>query len=200
MALKNLLFIAALCWSVTAGADTDVIAILETELGEIEIELYLDKAPASAGSFLQFVDEGHYDDQGFNRVVRPDNDNGSPVISVIQGGILDPIAVSASDLVQHESTDRTGVKHADGAVSLARSGASGSGATFFICIGDQPSLDFGGTRHVDGQGFAAFGRVVSGMGVVREINALKDTRSDSNPYVQNQMLKAPVRIIRAYRK
>ena len=195
--MKRLSALAVLFMTITATAQS---VVLETELGAIEIELFTKQAPASTGSFLTFVDEGRYEGEGFNRVVRPDNDNGNPVISVIQGGVLDPLMFRENDLVKHETTQQTGIKHLDGVVSLARSGASGSGAMFFICIGDQPSLDFGGARNADGQGFAAFGRVTSGMDVVRAINQKTDTRADPNPYVQNQMLMNPIEIIRAYRK
>ena len=54
---------------------------------------------------------------------------------------------------------------------MARDGPDTATSDFFICIGDQPSLDQGGLRNPDGQGFAAFGRVVSGMDVVRAIQA-----------------------------
>ena len=198
--MKRLSIVVFLLWSVTVSAENNTNVIFETELGAIEIELFVDQAPASTESVLKLVDQGLYDGEGFYRVVRPDNDNGNPVISVIQGGVLDPLEAQAVELVEHETTDRTGIKHLDGVVSLARTGASGSGATFFICIGDQSSLDFGGARNADGQGFAAFGRVTSGMDVVRSVNRLTETRADPNPYVQNQILLNPIKIIRAYRK
>lgn len=185
---------------VVTHADETVVAVLETELGDIEIELFVAEAPHSAGSFLAFLDSGRYEGAGFNRVVRPDNDNGAPKITVIQGGLLDMLMLREDDLVPHETTAQTGIKHLDGVLSLARSGASGSGGMFFICIGDQPSLDYGGERNADGQGFAAFGRVVSGMDVVRKINTRRETRSDPNPYLENQMLANPVMITRAYRR
>lgn len=72
-----------------------------------------------------------------------------------------------------ERTRDTGLTHLDGAVSMARvAGRPDSGASdFFIAIGPQPALDFGGVRNDDGQGFAVFGRVVSGMDVVKKIQA-----------------------------
>ena len=142
-----------------------------------------------------------YKDGGFYRVVRPDNDNGDPAISVIQGGLLDTTELQAEDLVPHETTDQTGIKHTDGVLSLARRDpGTGSGGIFFICVGDQPSLDYGGKRNEDGQGFASFGRVVSGMEVVRKINAIKETRAVDDPYMRNQILVEPVVIKNAYRK
>ena len=198
--MKRLSIFGFLLWSVAASAESNPNVIFETELGAIEVELFVDQAPASTGSVLKLVDQGLYNGEGFYRVVRPNNDNGNPVISVIQGGVLDPLVAQTVELVEHETTDQTGLKHLDGVVSLARTGGSGSGATFFICIGDQPSLDFGGARNADGQGFAAFGRVTSGMDVVRSINQLTETRTDPNPYVQNQILLNPIKITRAYRR
>lgn len=174
--------------------------MLNTSMGEIEVVVYPDRAPQSAGSFLQFVDQGRYNGQGFYRVVRPDNDSGVPVISVIQGGVLDTTTLSAADMVPHEPTDRSGLTHQDGTLSLARSEpGTGGGGTFFICIDAQPALDFGGARNADGQGFAAFGQVTRGMDVVRQINGLvADGLADSD-YVRNQILRQPVIIERAYR-
>ena len=185
----------------SAVAADPVIAVLETSLGKIEIELFLDQAPLSAGSFLKIVRQERFDNAGFYRVVRPDNDNGYPLISVIQGGVLDTTALTQADLVDHETTKTSGILHTDGVVSLARSEpGSGTGATFFICIGDQPSLDFGGQRNLDGQGFAAFGRVVGGMDVVRAINGMSNTQSSPDPYTENQILAQPVRFQRVYLK
>ena len=74
----------------------------------------------------------------------------------------------------HETTEKTGILHADGVISMARMDPGSASTEFFICIGDQPSLDYGGKRNPDGQGFAAFGRVVEGMEVVRSILTLPD--------------------------
>ncbi len=176
-----------------------VNVVLETSLGQMEIALDLKRAPLSAGSFLQYLDSGKYDGGAFNRVVRPDNDNGDPVISVIQGGVSSPVNYQRG--VAHETTEVTGIKHTDGVISLARrEPGTGSGAAFFICIGDQPGLDHGATRNPDGQGFAAFGRVTRGMDVVRAINAITETADVPDPYVANQILAEPIEITRAYRK
>ena len=178
-----------------------LVAVLETQLGSIEIELYTDAAPLSAGSFLDFVRNGRFTNAGFYRVVRPDNDNGHPLITVIQGGLLDTSILTEDDYVEHETTQATGIKHTDGVISLARGEpGSGTGATFFICIGDQPSLDFEGQRNPDGQGFAAFGRVIAGMDVVKAINAQNQTQASPDPYMANQLLAQPVMIERAYLK
>lgn len=72
-----------------------------------------------------------------------------------------------------EQTSKTGLRHVDGAISMARDGPDTATSSFFICVGTQPSLDFGGKRNPDGQGFAAFGHVVEGMDVVRKIHQSK---------------------------
>ena len=105
-----------------------------------------------------------------------------------------------ADPVSHESTQQTGLKHSDGTLSLARTEVgSASGAAFFICIGENPSLDYGGKRNADGQGFAAFGKVTRGMEVVKQINALRETQDVGNPYLANQVLAKPMAIEKAYR-
>lgn len=176
-----------------------VLVTLDTLAGEIEVEVFVDRAPLSAADFLRYVDQGLYDGAGFYRVVRPDNDRGSPGIEVIQGGLLDD--AKALPPIAHETTAVTGLKHVDGTLSLARSTpGTGGGAAFFICVGDQPALDFGGRRNPDGQGFAAFGRVVRGMDVVRKIHALPATAPSSSEYMKGQLLAEPVEIRKVYRR
>ena len=69
---------------------------------------------------------------------------------------------------------------------MARDGPDTATSDFFICVTDQPSLDFGGQRNPDGQGFAAFGRVLKGMNVVRRIQLSR---------AHGQRLAPPVRIV-----
>lgn len=178
-----------------------VPVVLETDHGSIEITVMVDTAPISAGGFLAHLDAGLLDNGGFYRTVNPANDNGSPKISVIQGGLLPD--TEGLPPVEHETTKQTGILHLDGVISLARSEVgSATGGTFFICIGNQPSLDMGGGRAVsgDGQGFAAFGRVTKGMDVVREIHRTKTNTDSEDAYTAGQMIDPPVRILKAYRK
>ena len=146
----------------SASAENPLV-VLETELGNITIEVMIDQAPISGGDFLKYVELGLYPGEGFYRVVKSaENDNGTPKIDVIQGGII--AEGMGLETVAHETTEATGVKHTDGTISLARGDVgTGSAAYFFITVGAQPSLDFGGTRNPDQQGFAAFGRVIDGM-------------------------------------
>ena len=156
-----------------------VPVVIETSFGNIEININSGAAPITAGNFLSHVDDGLYDGGNFHRTVTVENQqtlkaatlNADIVIEVIQGGI-DPEKLPA-DLqpIPLERTRDTGLLHLDGAISMARGSADSAVEGFFICIGAQPNLDFGGLRNPDGQGFAAFGYVTSGMEVVREIQA-----------------------------
>ncbi len=181
------------------GEHKNPVVVLETDLGTIIIEIYEDRAPLSAGSFLAFVDAGYYEDAAFYRTVTPESDNGSPPISIIQGGVLDADRVLPP--VAHENTEQTGVHHGDGVISLARGAlGTGSGAAFFICIGNNHGLDYGATRNPDGQGFAAFGRVISGMEVVRRIHGRDATGPSESEYTKGQVLSEFVTILSATRK
>jgi peptidyl-prolyl cis-trans isomerase A (cyclophilin A) len=173
----------AAAWS---GQPRHVVRVaIESEAGRIEVEIDRAAAPRTAENFLRYVDDKAYDGASFYRVVTLDNQPNNLVkVEVIQGGVdgtrptREPIAL--------ERTSVTGVTHRDGTISMARNGPDTATSEFFICVGDQPELDFGGRRNPDGQGFAAFGRVVSGMDVVRKIQ-----RSP----VQLQRLTPPVTIV-----
>lgn len=166
--------------------------VMATAEGDIEIDLYLDQAPVTAGNFLRLVDDGDLDGATFYRVVTYDNDRGNPKIEVIQGGLGD--ASEVFDTIDHETTEDTGIRHTDGVISMARGAVGTAGTEFFICVGDQPGLDYGQTRNADGQGFAAFGRVVSGMDVVRRINSLPADAPSDSEYTKGQILTEPVAI------
>jgi len=144
--------------------------VLRTTLGDIEVEVDTARATVTAGNFLRYVDGGYYDGGRFHRTVRLDNQPGKTVlIEVVQAGVSPTPARAGFPPIPLERTKDTGLRHVDGAISMARDGPDSATSDFFICIGDQPSLDFGGQRNPDGQGFAAFGHVVSGMDVVEKI-------------------------------
>ncbi|MEO8592403.1 MAG: peptidylprolyl isomerase [Candidatus Solibacter sp.] len=167
-----------------------VTVVIETSLGTIEAEMAADAAPLTAANFLRHVDAGHYRNGMFHRTVRPNNQpNNAVKIEVIQGGPAPEAAKFPP--VPLERTSLSGILHRDGVLSMARGGPDTATSDFFICIGDQPSLDFGGKRNADGQGFAAFGRVTKGMDVVRKIQTAP---------AQEQRLTPPVRILRIVRK
>ena len=172
---------------------------VQTELGDIVIEVDPIKAPGTTANFLKYVDGGHYDGGMFHRTVKMDNQPESPVkIEVIQAGVNPDRAKEGFPAIPLERTSVTGLLHTDGAVSMARSGPDSATSGWFICINDQPSLDFGGARNPDGQGFAAFGRVISGMDVVRKIqNAPSSTNRTTN--TEAQKLTPPIKIVKVSR-
>ncbi|MGH9462705.1 MAG: peptidylprolyl isomerase [Vicinamibacteria bacterium] len=150
---------------------------IKTAFGDIEVELYEDRAPVTVANFLKYVEERRFRGATFYRVVRlgnqPDND---VKIDVVQGGLGQDDHESRLPPIPHETTRETGIVHTDGVISMARLEPGTASSEFFICVGDQPELDFGGRRNPDGQGFAAFGKVIRGMDVVRAIHqhAAKD--------------------------
>jgi peptidyl-prolyl cis-trans isomerase A (cyclophilin A) len=147
--------------------------LMETELGDITLEVYPDRAPVTAGNFMTYVDEGRFKEAVFYRIVRSDNQPDDSIrIAVIQGGLNEDNHPGLLPPIAHETTEQTGILHKDGVISMARWHPGTATSEFFICVGDQPELDYGGKRNPDGQGFAAFGKVIDGMEVVREIHRL----------------------------
>lgn len=159
-----------------------------TALGSIHVKIDVGAAPITGKNFLTYVEAGLLDQTEFYRIVAPCNQIGQEVpINVIQGGIREDIEAPLPR-IKHEPTTETGLHHRDGAISMARFAPGTAAGAFFICVGDQPVLDFGGSRNPDGEGFAAFGYVCQGMDVVRAIWA----RAEPDAYV-----KQPVAILSA---
>jgi peptidyl-prolyl cis-trans isomerase A (cyclophilin A) len=185
-----------------------VVVTLETELGNITIGVDTNNAPITAANFLKYVDEGFYNGGEFHRVIRPDNEvrHDAP-IEVIQARINPTRRNEGFAPIRLERTTTTGLKHLNGTVSMARDvtptrpGPDTATSGIFICIGDQPSLDDGGNRAPDKLGFAAFGRVLEGMDVVKKIQARPTPGSTpaTNLAAKGQTLVPTVKIIRAYR-
>lgn len=149
-----------------------VTVVIETELGTIEAVLEPGRAPLTVANFLRYADAGRYNGGRFHRTVRLDNQPDQKVlIEVIQASVDARYEKEDYAPIPLERTSVTGLRHLDGALSMARDGPDTATSDFFICIGDQPSLDSGGKRNPDGQGFAAFGHVAKGMDVVRKIQA-----------------------------
>jgi peptidyl-prolyl cis-trans isomerase A (cyclophilin A) len=137
------------------------------------VELYPEKAPITVANFLKYVDQKLYDGTNFFRVCTQENEKERTIkIEVIQGG--DVPEVKQFEPIPIETTSQTGLRHGDGVLSMARDTPNSATSSFFICIGNQPELDFAGKRNPDGQGFAAFGKVTKGMKVVRKIQAQKE--------------------------
>lgn len=165
---------------------------IETSRGVITAELDSARAPITVTNFLRYVDAHAYDGGVFHRTVRADNQPKDSVrIEVIQGGMSRARTDVRFPAIELERTSVTGLKHLDGTLSMARAGPNTATSDFFICIGEQPALDFAGHRNVDGQGFAAFGRVTSGMEIVRAIQ-----QSAANA----QSLTPAISIVRVQRK
>ena len=188
---RHLLALAA-ALPLTAAAPGPVRVRIVTDLGSIVIALYPDKAPITVANFLAYADQHLLDGGGFYRTVSPKNDNNPATISVIQGGLNRDD--SPLPTIAHETTKATGILHTDGVISMARGAPGTAGSEFFICIGDNPALDFGGARNKDGQGFAAFGKVVEGMDVVRKIHDAPTATKADDPYLKGQILEKPVKI------
>ena len=149
---------------------------METSFGNIVCEIDTVHAPVTSGNFLGHVKKGTYKNAVFYRIVKPNNQPVSKIkIEVIQGGLFSDKEIEKYKPIPHETTKQTGLKHIDGALSMARNEPGTASTEFFICVGNMPQLDFGGNRNPDGQGFAVFGKVLSGMDVVRKIQMQKDT-------------------------
>ena len=178
--------------SMAPAAERVVRVLVRTELGDIVLEVDTTRAPNTAANFLRYVDARHYDGGTFHRTVKMDNQPDSPVkIEVIQAGVTPDRGKDGFPAIALERTSVTGLRHVDGTISMARGQPDSATSGWFVCIHDQPSLDFGGARNPDGQGFAAFGRVVQGMDVVRKIQRAPNTDA--------QRLTPPIKILKAAR-
>ena len=192
LALFATLFASQLAAKAPAGrAPSGTLVRLQTSQGPILIEVDLKRAPITAGNFLRYVDEKRLDDTSFYRAARAPSD---PRRGLIQGGINHRL-VRALQAIQHEPTSRTGLKHLDGTVSMARNDPGTAMGDFFITIGPAPRLD----ARPDYPGYAAFGRVVSGMPVVHRILALPTYPGGYSKATKGQSIIAPVKIITARR-
>jgi peptidyl-prolyl cis-trans isomerase A (cyclophilin A) len=192
--LKLSTFAALLLFATAGGAQTLPRVLVTTTAGEIELEIDSVRAPNTAKNFLRYVDDGFYNNGRFHRTVTMANQpNNAVKIEVIQAGPDPSRRGQGHAAIPLERTSVTGMSHKDGVVSMARGGADSATSDFFICIGDQLSLDFGGARNADGQGFAAFGRVLRGMDVVKKIQQSPANAQTLMPAVQITSAKRVVR-------
>ena len=165
--------------------------LIQTALGDIEVELDAKAAPLTVTNFLKYAQDGLYADGRFFRTVTSSNQPTNAIkIAVIQAQANPAKTNEFYPPIRLERTRDTGLKHQAGTLSMARGEPDSAQDHFFICVTDQPELDFGGRRNPDGQGFAAFGRVTKGMDVVRQIH--------TGP-AEGQQLTPPIRIQRAIR-
>jgi peptidyl-prolyl cis-trans isomerase A (cyclophilin A) len=164
---------------------------IKTSLGTIVVELAEKQAPITARNFLRYVEAGKFDGTNFYRAARSPS---APQFGLVQGGI-DHNMRRAFFSIDHEPTSKTGLKHLDGTISMARNAPGTAMGDFFICVGAQPSLDARGQY----PGYAAFGRVVSGMGVVKKILAAPTWIGRGRGAMKDQMIKDRIPVISAKR-
>ena len=191
--MKVLIRLLVVFWAIVlcgCAGQHNPIVMMRTEFGDIKAELYTDKAPVTAGNFLRYVKEGRYKDAVFYRVVRENNQPNDKVkIAVVQGGLYENNHSAKLPQIRHETTKETGVLHKDGTLSMARWKPGSADSEFSICVGDQAELDFGGKRNPDGQGFAAFGKVIEGTDVVRKIHRQPAEGQMLKPFVKITEMK-----------
>jgi peptidyl-prolyl cis-trans isomerase A (cyclophilin A) len=173
--IRKILFVvvASQVFSCTHTTYKDPHVIIETNFGNIEVELYPEKAPQSVHAFLSYVDSGLYKDCSFYRVLKEENQPSAAFkTELIQGGIWQTNYKKGIALphIPHEPTNVTGLFHTNGTISLARTAPGTASSEFFICVGDQHAYDYGGRANPDGQGYAAFGKVFKGMDVIKAIH------------------------------
>ena len=174
--LKIITFIACIVFISCSHPDyKNPHIVIETRLGDIEVELFADKAPKTVAAFLSYIDSGLYNNTSFYRVLKTEELPSETNTGIIQGGMwqTNPAKQLTISGIDHETTKSSGLSHLSGTISLARSTPGTANTEFFICIGDQSPLDFGRRGTEDEQGFAAFGAVFKGMSIVREIQAQK---------------------------
>ena len=165
---------------------------IDTKFGDIEIELYPQQAPKTVAAFLSYIDSGYYAKAAFYRVLRDDEQpTNAPKAELVQGGIWQTNYKLAATIpgVVHETTQQTKILHKNGTISLARQAPGTANTEFFICVGDQPGFDFGGANNPDGQGYAAFGKVVKGMAVIKSIYDAPETDGEFEPLIYIHKIK-----------
>ena len=168
----------------------DTIVEMNTFYGNIYLKLFTKKAPTTCNNFLRYIDEHRYKDFHFYRTFTMSNQPMSNIkIEVIQDGLgfeKHPLQLPP---ILHETSNATGIKHVNGTISMARIEPGSASSEIFICINDQPELNYGGRRNIDGQGFAAFGKVIKGLQVVKVIHSLPEKDQFLNKEVNVNSIK-----------
>ena len=163
----------------------DVVKVaLDTSAGRIVLELDQGRAPATTKNFLRYVDAGRFNGESFYRAMKYPSGGG-----LIQGGITSD-ARKLYPPIEHEPVSKTGIKHVAGTVSMAAFSPGSARADFFILETAAPSFD---------ASFAAFGRVVEGMDVVKTILASPTSPTKGEGVMKGQMLDPVVKITKASR-
>ena len=193
------LFLTALLLPAAAFAQATTNVVIETELGDIVVALETERAPVTAANFLRYADEKRFDGIVFYRAMRLDW--GEQPNGLVQAGTqFDPARILPP--IAHEPTNETGVRHVTGAISMARNEPGTATGDFSITVSPQPGLD-ADPRAEDPElraGYAAFGRVVSGMDVVRAIFAAPTDPDKGEGWMKGQMLADPVKVLSVRRQ
>ena len=176
--MKKIISIAILFYLLiyvqACDSEKNPIIIMETSIGTISAELFPKQAPITVKNFLTYIKQNRYYECHFYRVVHSNNQPENKIlIEVIQGGLGIDKHPMELEAITHENTNKTNILHKNGTISMARLKPGTASSEFFICINDQPELDYGGKRNSDGQGFAAFGQVIKGMEIVKKIQMLE---------------------------
>jgi peptidyl-prolyl cis-trans isomerase A (cyclophilin A) len=159
---------------------------MATDAGEIVLAIEVERAPVTAANFLRYVDARRFDGIDFYRAMKLDWGG------LIQAGQRDPAKLYPP--IAHEPTTKTGLSHTEGTISMARFAPGTATADFTIMLGDMTGLDASPTATGDNQGFAAFGRVIEGMDVVKRILAMPTSPTEGEGVMRGQMLSPKIRI------
>jgi len=190
---RSILLLSAFLHLPAIAADRVKVA-LKTDLGTITIAVDVKRAPITSANFLAYVDQKKLDGTRFYRAARAQGDASR---GFIQGGVHRDARRSLLPIA-HEPTTRTGIRHVDGTISMARREPGTAMGEFFITVGAAPTMDARGDAKGDKAGYAAFGRVVAGMPVVKRILAVRTWPGGSGS-MKGQLIREPVRIVEARR-
>jgi peptidyl-prolyl cis-trans isomerase B (cyclophilin B) len=152
----------------TTGANVSNVVVIETSKGTIKVELYPDKAPITVKNFLAYVDDKHYDDLIFHRVIKG---------FMVQGGGMDKNMQQKKTKPPIANESSNGLKNLKGTIAMARTNVPDSATSqFFINAKDNGFLDKAQSQ--DGVGYCVFGKVIEGIDVVEAIEAVKTGPGD----------------------
>lgn len=176
-----------------APKDDLVRVVLDTDAGRIVVALDRGRAPLTVANFLRYVDGKKFDGESFYRAM-PYGDGG-----LIQAGITSDTR-KLLPTIEHEPTSKTGIKHLAGTLSMARAEPGTARSDFFILTTDIPGFDAASGQPGDDLGFAAFGRVVEGMDVVKRIFATPVSPTKGEGALKGEMLEPAIKIRTARRE
>ncbi|MEO0974519.1 MAG: peptidylprolyl isomerase [Pseudomonadota bacterium] len=165
---------------------------VSTALGQFTVRLFTDRAPVTCRYFIDLCERGGLDDGRVFRILAPLNDalEMSPHIQVVQLGSAQGLS-APRERIAHESTRLSSLSHRRWSVSASRFAPGEVYRSFFVCMRDEPVLDFGGTRQDDGLGYAAFGEVIDGHDTLLALSA----RAEAQPELHKPIPVHRVRVV-----